>query len=97
VVRTLADQARRGQLGSARPQLLQSLIRTYGVAEAEELLWDYLSTLSPKRWSTDEGDQFAAWFSALTRPGSWPQPPTIGGEQKLPQFRAHPTDQKDTS
>jgi uncharacterized protein len=72
LLRTLADQARLGQLGLARPQLLQSLIRTYGVAEAESLLWDYLNTFSPKRWSTDEGDQFAAWFSALTGPGAWP-------------------------
>ena len=65
LLRTLADQARLGQLGLARPQLLQSLIRTYGVVEAERLLWDYLNMFSPKRWSTDEGDQFATWCSAL--------------------------------
>jgi hypothetical protein len=37
----------------------------YGVVEAERLLWDYLNTFPPKLWSTDEGDQFAAWFAAL--------------------------------
>ena len=79
LLRTLADQARLGQLGLARPQLLQSLIRTYGVVETERLLWDYLNTFSPKRWSTDEGDQFADWFSALTGPSYCITPPIDAG------------------
>jgi len=65
LLRTLADHARLGQIGLARPQLLQTLLRTYGVLKTEQLLQDYLNTFPPKRWSTDEGDQFASWFSTL--------------------------------
>jgi uncharacterized protein len=79
LLRALADQARLGQLGLARPQLLHSLIRTYGIVETERLLWDYLNTFSPKRWSTDEGDQFAAWFSALQADRAGGETPSLPG------------------
>jgi uncharacterized protein (UPF0276 family) len=65
LLRTLADQARLGQIALARPDLLESLIRIVGVTRTEHLLADYLSTYSPKRWSSEEGDQFATWFDSV--------------------------------
>jgi uncharacterized protein len=65
LLRALADHARIGQIGLARPQLLESLLVTRGVSDTEELLRDYLDSFPPKRWSTDEGDQFASWFATL--------------------------------
>ena len=79
LLRTLADKARLGQFGLAGPQLILSPIRTYGIVETERLLWDYLNTFSPKLWSTDEGDQFAAWFSALHADRAAGETPSLPG------------------
>lgn len=66
LLRALADQARLSQLTLVRATLLRNLINTVGVVDTEQLLQEYLDAVPPKRWPTDEGDQFAAWLATRT-------------------------------
>jgi uncharacterized protein (UPF0276 family) len=63
VLRALADQARLGQLTLAQPDLLRALIHRLGIDDVERLLDDYLNQFAPRRWSAQEGAQFAQWLA----------------------------------
>jgi hypothetical protein len=66
LLRTLADQARLGQLARARPDLLHALVDRLGVSGAERVLEDYLDACPPQRWTEAEGSQFDRWLQPLT-------------------------------
>jgi len=66
LLRTLADQARLGQLARTHPSRLRALIRHVGEAAATRLLEDYLDACPPQRWAHTEGSQFDEWLATTT-------------------------------
>lgn len=65
LLRHLADQARLGQVLLARPDLVRSLVATLGLDRAEQTLHQYLRARPPRRWTAQEGEQFASWLTKV--------------------------------
>jgi uncharacterized protein (UPF0276 family) len=66
LLRQLADAARLGELTLAQPELVGQLIAAHGVEATERLLYRYMQARRPRRWRTEEGEQFATWLAAAS-------------------------------
>jgi uncharacterized protein (UPF0276 family) len=63
LLRRLADANRLGELTLASPDLLGRLLAEAGAEATRRLLFRYLRACPPRRWTAEEGAQFASWLA----------------------------------